>query len=443
MPIKKDTREALRKLAEAMVQEPDRDADLIGEDLTRGFREGALPARLQRIAADGETLIMVGEDYRLYKQALHRVSAEKEMEHLTARDFVDRRRYRKDKVRAQSIQDFLTRIQKPWQEYEVMAVIHDLDLKVRLLEIAGVRLRTLSPQAALDWGLRGSPLVEQFAEDLVGKTIAVAEAEAGSARRAAEKARPKIDDALHTLRFALAGSILANIPDVNMLFRRGESVAVKARSTARVELIGWQREFKPIGFEIRRHTAEPVRRYLQPINAVIEGQTPDKLRSRLLRALHWIGTSVTHESPDYKVIDLCTALETLLTLKSDPRKAEAIALRSILLPAALGEAFLDPIPVYHLYELRSKIVHGSELRVCGEREYAHLRWITTTMVIHFVKLLARNTSITTHPKVIAAIETPDLFSQAIAWLESHPHPTARCIATFARKRLEAAQRQPN
>ena len=86
MQIEKDTPEALKKLAQAMVQEPDRDVNLIDEDLTRGFKQGALPARFERLAGDGKTLLIAGEDFRLYEQALLSLTAEKKMEHLTARD---------------------------------------------------------------------------------------------------------------------------------------------------------------------------------------------------------------------------------------------------------------------------------------------------------------------------------------------------------------------
>jgi hypothetical protein len=451
MPISQAAWDSLKELARAMVQQPESSANLVDVDLTGGFKQGALPGPVQRVAGDGETLVITGEEFRLYDQVLLRLSAEKDMEHLTVRDidtelwglvcelFVRREEYRNDTARLQAIRRFLARLQKPWQEYEVIAAIHDLDLRVRVLDIVGVRLCTLSRQAAADWGLGGSPRLNDFAQDLVGRTTAFTVVKAGSPGRAVERARIEIDDALNTLRFALAGSILANIPDAAMLFRRGEASAVKARSSGRIELINWRRGFKPMGFEVHRRTADSVRRYLEPINALVEGQTPGKLRSRLLRALHWIGTSITRESHDDKIIDLCTALETLLTSRSDERKAEAVALRSILLAATLGQAFSDPFPVYQLYERRSEIVHGSALRVCGQKDYAHLLWIATTIATQFAELAGRNSSITTHAKLIAAIERPDLLSQVIAWLEPYPDPVPRSVAKFAHERLNPVQ----
>ena len=454
MAISGVTREALNKLAHAIVREPDNAANFTHAPLG-GFRQGPLPTHLRHAVDGGEALAIEGEEVRLYDQALARLSAEREVEHLTTRDvddelwelvcelFVHRDQYRNDMSRARRIREFLTRVQKPWQEYEVITAIQNLRLRVKVMDIAGVRLRCLSARAARDWGLASSPRLSRLTRDLIGKTVALTVVEAGTPARAAERAGAKTDDALNALRSALTGSILANILAEQLQFRRDVGTIVKTGSTGKIELITWRRPFQPMEFEIRRHTAEPVRRYLRPVNAAVERQGSDKLSGRLLRALNWIGTGAARESHDDKIVDLCTALETLLTLRSDKRKAEAIALRSILLPQALGQPFFDPFLLYWLYELRSEIVHGSELRVCGQRQSADLLWIATKTAAQFADLIRRDSSIATHNKLIAAIERPDLLTQAIAWLEPYPGAVPRSIAKFAHARLKAAQQGSN
>ncbi len=59
----------------------------------------------------------------------------------------------------------------------------------------------------------------------------------------------------------------------------------------------------------------------------------------LIRALEWIGESIKRESLDDKIVDICTALETWLVIKSDQIKGEAIAMRMMLLQTQLDKVF--------------------------------------------------------------------------------------------------------
>lgn len=445
MPISRETKDTLNQLALRMIREAE-ERSLADISFTGGFIQRAFSERL-RDAAGGETLILTGDDLRLYSEARAALSQEKEMEHLSIKDvddelwdfacdlFVHGRKYEDDRARARAIRELVSRLHKPWQDYEIMAVVDNLKLTVHELDVIGVKIRYLSRESVLAWGFGSSPWPNEYANEFIRRAVAIIGERAGSPQRAAERAIYKIDDALHALRTALIGSTRASILDEQILFKRGPLLAVKQANTNQIKFVQGRRPFGPVGFDMRRNTAELARNYLASINPIIEGNFPQAIQNQLRRALHWIGTSITRESYDDKVVDLCTALEALLTVKSDPRKGEAIALRIMLLPSALGEGFFSPFEAYELYELRSRVIHGSGLRVCGRRDYAHLLSLAVVMVSLFVDLVTQDKSITTPAKLISAIEAPDLLSQAISWLERIKNRSSREIAKFARTRL--------
>jgi hypothetical protein len=444
--IGKATKDVLNRLSLKIIQEPQEESSA-NLWVTGGFMQRAFPDRF-RDAAGGEALSLAGDEVRLYREALGRLGAESELEHISERDvddelwdfvcglFVDRTKYKGDPARAKAVRELVERLRRPWRDYDVMAVIENVRLTVRELDAAGVKIRYLSPHGALEWGLGRSKQLDPYAREFVNKVVAIAQERAGSPQRAAERAANKIDDALHALRTAVLGSSRWRVLDEHLLFKRGQVLCVREVANGEVKTIQWRRAFEPVGFEFRRHTAEPVRRYLESINAIIDGDFPEPIQRQLRRALHWIGSSITRESHDDKVVELCTALETLLTTREEQKKGEALALRSMLLPSALGEGFFQPFEIYDLYKLRSEVIHGSKLRVCGQRDYSSLLWRSTVIVSHFADFVIRDRSITSAARLIAAIERPELLSQAIVWLGGVECAASTKIVEFARERLQ-------
>jgi len=106
-----------------------------------------------------------------------------------------------------------------------------------------------------------------------------------------------------------------------------------------------------------------------------EARLPKPLRNRLLRALEWMGDSVMRARVDDKIVDLCTALETLLATKQDRMKGEAITLRMMLLSDLLQELSYLPHQILEIYEKRSSIVHGSERDISTHDDYKIMRRI--------------------------------------------------------------------
>jgi hypothetical protein len=317
-------------------------------------------------------------------------------------------------------------------DYAVIAPVEHLTVTTRTLDVLGVRLTRMSKRLAEEFGLVHSRIVRDRLDELLGKVVLIGSVRAGSPKRAAEKGAELLDNALNALRAALVGSIHARILDEQLLFRRGVILAVISMANMEPGLVQWHRPFEAIGFEMRRHTAVPMGRYLRSIQNVVCGKFPDPIRTQVLRALHWIGTSITRASYDDKVIDLCTALETLLTTRSDEKKGEKIAIRSVLLPSALGHGFFDPFVLYGLYELRSIVIHGSSLRVCTRAHYERLLGQTGVLLHEYVKLVSKHRSITKPIRAIEAMETPELLTHAVQWFEGFSGNAAKQILKGAR-----------
>ncbi len=150
---------------------------------------------------------------------------------------------------------------------------------------------------------------------------------------------------------------------------------------------------------------EAVRDLGTRVTPLYDGTVPPKVASALLRALEWIGSSITRESYDDKVVDLCTALECMLGLKSDGRKGEAIALRYILLSGLRGGLYIMPHMILPAYQTRSQVIHGSHRRVATPIQYTALREIAMETVTMVLDVVQRDNSIRTVKHLVDLLES--------------------------------------
>lgn len=319
MALAKVTVDALTQLAGAAIKE-DEDQDPFASG---GFKSGAIPEDLREKAPDLQAITISGDDFRKYQMALVLMSQENEMQHLTARDidaelwrlvcelFIDRDRYRDHGRRRKRVTSFVASLRKPLEEFEVVVVLENISAKARRLSVAGVDFLVWEDSLGHDWGMSGRPSLERMAEELSGSTVAIARVNAGSFERAAEQAKLKVDEALNVLRVGVIGSIYARIPDVQLLFRRGQKLAVKRLADPARIYTSYELGFRPIGFEITDKTAEVVHGFVDPIIGLPGLEAQPRLRSRLTRCLHWIGTAVTRPGHDAKLVDLHRARDAL------------------------------------------------------------------------------------------------------------------------------------
>ncbi|MBF8286368.1 MAG: hypothetical protein HW393_182, partial [Dehalococcoidia bacterium] len=92
-----------------------------------------------------------------------------------------------------------------------------------------------------------------------------------------------------------------------------------------------------------------------------------------------------------------------------------------------------------LYELRSKVVHGSRVRECSVRHYERLLQDTLFLLNEYLQLVTADGSITTPAKAIRAMEQAELLRLAIQWFAKFRGKSAREIVGVAREMLAARE----
>ena len=332
---------------------------------------------------------------------------------------------------------FLSELARPLGKYEVVFGVERMNLGSGSLTVGDVVFQEFNTELAQDWNCSVIPDGSQgFLDDLVNQSVGIVTVNAGSHHKAVERAVVVFDRALNTLRVCIVSSTPFAISDRWLLQRRGEFHAVRQvePKTGRVEW-GAARGFRPVSLDLAAQWIESTRDLVGRLEPLYDGTIRCKLRDALLRSLEWIGMSITRESYDHKIVDLCTGLEAVLTTVGDRRKGEAIAFRSMLLSAALGKPFCPPGVLYGLYERRSRVVHGAALGECGENDYLQLRLAAIEAVLNIIELNRVQGPIDRPGCLIRLLETHGRIEETIAWLEGCRDNATEKVTKYAKSRL--------
>ena len=335
------------------------------------------------------------------------------------------------------MRSFVEAIRRPHGDYEVLFPITDLQLGTRTLRIGQVAFEQFDREQLGSIGHEPEPLELLFAQaikEFEGRAVARVHVMAGSQGRAVARAQEAADTALALFRISFH-EFRAHIWDEQLLQRRAPVHLVRTPPPKRQILPGWRREFGSLGnLELDDALAaahdQAVRRFVPALDGSIRG----KLGSALIRAVQWMGGSMLRERYDDKVVDLCAALECFLTSQQDRRKGEAIALRSMLLSMALGQGFEHPATTLYLYELRSRVVHGSERDLCGRTDYRSLLGVTYDSLAQAITLIQQR-SLTQLSAFLRGLEDESLIKQAHAWIAAQDDEHSQALARFALERL--------
>jgi len=407
------------------------------EDWTIAFKYGTVPAELH----EGNLyLTITGQECIQYHKCLKSLGAEISLEQSSERE-VDRELWYfvcevfldTDSTKAKAnvrkrIASLQARIQKPVELYEVLVPIDGhLRLNEHDFELAGTRVFEMHDKEATNWGIRKEKPTDRMLYDaVVDKAVALLTEKGSDPWKAVDRAREKLRTVLNTLRLSLLIDhdprvIGWKIHDIQMLFKLGEATGVKKAGSTGPVLPGWRLGFRSVELKVDDIISKQLSQSAEFLECLFnENEMPGRLRDRLLRAVEWIGGSVTRESVDDKVIDVCTALETLLTTQDDGRKGEAIALRMTMLYLSLKEPFFDPLQLLDLYNKRSEVIHGSKRKICTESDYTTGRWIAIDVFQKALAFIKKN-SITKHIAFIIALQSqPDLFQKAVDFCTHNP-----------------------
>jgi hypothetical protein len=202
-----------------------------------------------------------------------------------------------------------------------------------------------------------------------------------------------------------------------LLFKQEEYSFYRKRDTPSSVRRQWQSRYEFPPLVINERLEKSINNFLGNISDILEEEKyPPKLRERFERALIWIGRSIEEEDPDIKIINLSTALETILTDKSDKKKGETLAYRMLLLNAHVKKPFIHPAKVLRIYELRSEIIHGSQIGIASDQDYSTMRYAAIETLRHSLKVIHKF-SLKDPKNFIKTIKSYNESKTILDWLE--------------------------
>jgi hypothetical protein len=363
---------------------------------------GVIPVDINTNKVDDNTLYLTGELYKAYGICLLSLLNEKKLEylsqrtidkelwHLTCEVFFNPDLYKSEENLNKAFSSFQERLKKPIVEYEILVPIENLKLGTYQYEINGIKLFEMSAEFAEQWSVRKDNVIDEKAyKEALGKVVASFRENSADIDKATELARDRVNALIDTLRVSLLIDHKPRIVewiihDEQMLFTKSEMLFIRKNTSTDLGVSYWERCFRPVELKID-DTYNKQLITSKPIIEDILNYSSLKIRRRYERAIYWISHSITTEEMDYKAVDICTALETLLTKKGDKKKGEFITLRMQLLSMKLKDKTYNPIYVMEIYEKRSNIIHGSSLKICSKSDYRKgLSISLDTMVKSFI-----------------------------------------------------------
>lgn len=383
---------------------------------------------------------LFGEFYVAYQEALELLRNEATLEYMDYHELkegfwsfiyeviADYETYR-DSVRLdQRIDEFLSGITKPVVSFEVLVPISNLDMKDSEIKIGNYTIRTLTREALERFGL---PKEHYWFDKIAGKTVAIIPERGNNPSLVVDRARKRADIVIRTLQASLA----TNLPvhEEKLLFGQGAFVVYRESCNSLSCGCMWNRSREPIPLELNDTFKGNIDNFVSNISESFQDK-PSELHERLVIALMWIGRAVDEPDLDIKVIHLSTALESMLTTQSDEKKGETLAYRMILLSMCLGKPFLDPDQVVRIYELRSKVVHGSAVGEASNDDYLTVRRLAVMTLMHVAEF-ARREKMESHRAFLKALDSSKHVDELLDWLFKHGTKPSSEIRTCMIDRL--------
>jgi hypothetical protein len=351
-----------------------------------------------------------------------------------------RQEYNDQESLDQRVEQFLRKLLRPTDQYDVAVEISSLMLPTVELALGPTTFTHFDWSWARKWGIRRKA---ETGAELIGRAVGIVRVSAGSFDKAWELATNEIDTSLAVLRTTMVESNAFAPVDELFLQQRGRRFVTRRLTGDRGRQSGMHRGFAPVTLDLRKRQAPQAGRIFAAasgmsatISPLYDNTYSASLTSALLRALEWIGSSITRDSYDDKVVDLCTAMECMLSTKSDGLKGQAIALRYMLLTERVSKNYVYYHAVLPVYEIRSQVIHGSRRRVASGQDYQLMREIainTFRMAMQFLKQIDGVASIA---KLVALLESDADRVEQVTWLLDQKFKPDQEVAKYAAKVLD-------
>jgi hypothetical protein len=353
------------------------------------------PAAAQVFAENG--LTFTGKEKSLYYASYFKLRKDRETEHLDDRQLnekfsglvlkalEDNQKLKNQAALNSYIKEFLDDIIKPVEEYRVIFRVINLKVELGETEFWDCVVATYNREQLIEWGFDPHKKLPVGIDVFENRTVIVVRAKGTNVNEVVKRARTDGTRRLKILQNYLKEEF---IHDQQLLFELSKEYAVRKEATKK---IGWgfDNRSSPIAYDYSDSLVERVSIANEDFHRI--KKFPPNIQELIERTHYWIGLSISEPEFDIKISYLCTALETLLTTKDDGKKGERIAYRGYLLAEDVGsDDYYMPQRVLAVYELRSTVVHGSDIGIVSENDYWLMLDYTQATLKNFIQFVAEH-----------------------------------------------------
>jgi hypothetical protein len=289
------------------------------------------------------------------------------------------------------IDDFSKEVKKPLMAFDVIYEIKNFDIGDKNFNLGDVEIFKLTSDhlRGLVFSEEASSVQTSMVNEWVGRSVAMVEVNAADTDGANILGNIEVNNALNVLRLAVRKEFISRSSDSLFLWALGDSIVIpkiKPRKGVLFSLFD-NREFYPFKADL----GNMIVKLLEDKSIwrfILGAKLPEDINIRIRRAIEWISHSITVSNLDYKLVNLCTALEILLLPDhQNGRKGEPIALRQVLVGR---NVYCNPTAILYLYEKRCSIIHGGYFGITSFSDYRYLLACCFLVLEGIVRLSQKN-----------------------------------------------------
>lgn len=310
------------------------------------------------------------------------------------------------------IKEFLEEIIKPEENYQILFKVHNLNAKIDETKFWDCIIANYDREQLITWGFNHEKNHLIGSEVFENQNIIIVNEKGNNVAEIVKRARVKATRRLRVLQNYLKVEF---IYDEQLFFELSKEYAVKRETDSAMVRTGWDAEHSAIKYDYAEFLVEHIGEANKDF--LLIQKFPPNLKDLIERTLHWIGLSISEVDPDIKISFLCTALETLLTTKDDKRKGQKIAYRGYLLGMEVNpDNCSTPQQVLRVYDLRSTVVHGSDIGIASRNDYWLLLEHAQATLKHFIEFVSKN-KLTRQTRVYRKLLQSEHVTPLLTWLE--------------------------
>ncbi|NVM56130.1 MAG: hypothetical protein HWN66_20710 [Candidatus Helarchaeota archaeon] len=315
-----------------------------------------------------------------------------------------------------------------------MIPVLNIDLYDKVIKLGDYYIKKFDEKTLEEWGITNR-IREVIYKKFLDKSCLVIKEEGNNRSLVCDRAREKAYFLIKVLKVSLAKSRLLH--DWQFLYHQDAWAASKLVDKNDTVKFSWKRPHVPINLEFGDKLEEDLLEFLDKIKIIItENKIHPSIKKSFNNALTWVGRALEEKDLDIRIIYLSTALESILTTISDIKKGEALAYRMLLLNTFLDAPFIHPARILYIYELRSKIIHGSELYVATKSDYYTMRSIAIDTIEYALSII-ENESINRKSEFITLLELQEEKRiQILEWLRLQGDKRSISIANYMEENIK-------